>query len=164
MGVAKRGLKKFKEAEEWYRKAVELDKKDPRPWYNLAVLNQDHLIGQDDVEQPQIEEFYNVAKKHCGEFNKIAEGNKKYAVAVKDCLDRIAIIDDAIQTFRVMEELEKKAAALAEQEKKAEDERRKKLLEMEKQAAAAGTQSPTEAADAAAAAEAAAAKAEEKSE
>jgi tetratricopeptide (TPR) repeat protein len=160
MGVAKRGLKKFKEAEEWYRKALELDKKDPRPWYNLAVLNQDHLIGQDNVEQPQIEEYYNVAKKHCGEFNKIAEGNKKYAVAVKDCLDRIAIIDDAIQTFRVMEELEKKAAALAEAEKKAEAERRKKLIEMEKQAAAAGQQSPTEAADAAAAAEAAKNKAE----
>jgi Tfp pilus assembly protein PilF len=160
MGVAKRGLKKFKEAEEWYRKALEMDKKDPRPWYNLAVLNQDHLIGQDGVEQPQIEEFYNIAKKHCAEFNKVAEGNKKYAAAVKDCLDRIAIIDDAIQTFRVMEELEKKAAALAEAEKKAEDERRKKLLEMEKQAAAAGQASPTEMADKAAAEEAAKVKAE----
>ena len=158
MGVAKRGLKKFKEAEEWYRKAMEVDKKDPRPWYNLAVLNQDHLIGQDGVDQPQIEEFYNIAKKHCGEFNKMAEGDKKYADAVKDCLDRIAIIDDAIQTFRVMEELEKKAAEMAELEKKQEEERRKRLLEMEKQAAAAGQPSPEEQADAAAAAEAAAEK------
>ena len=154
MGVAKRGLKKFKEAEEWYRKAMEVDKKDPRPWYNLAVLNQDHLIGQDNVDQPQIEEFYNIAKEHCGKFNKMAEGNKKYADAVKDCLDRIAIIDDAIQTFRVMEELEKKAAELAELERKQEEERRKKLLEMEKQAAAAGQPSPEEEAAKAAAAEA----------
>lgn len=144
MGVAKRGLKKFKEAEEWYRKAMDVDKKDPRPWYNLAVLNQDHLIGQDGVDQPQIEEYYNIAKEHCGKFNKMAEGNKKYADAVKDCLDRIAIIDDAIQTFRVMEELEKKAAELAALEKKQEDERRKKLLEMEQKAMAAGQPSPEE--------------------
>ena len=45
MGVAKRGLRSSK-AEEWYRKALEMDKKDPRPWYNLAVLNQDHLIAK----------------------------------------------------------------------------------------------------------------------
>ena len=143
MGVAKRGLKKFEAAEKWYRDAMEIDKKDPRPWYNLAVLNQDHLIGQDGVDQAKIEEFYNIAKKHCGKFNKMAEGDKTYADAVKDCLDRIAIIDDAIQTFRVMEELERKAKELAELEKKQEEERRKKLLEMEKKAQAAGEPSPS---------------------
>ena len=156
MGVAKRGLKKFKEAEEWYRKAMDIDKKDPRPWYNLAVLNQDHLIGQEDVDQVKIEEFYNIAKEHCGKFNKMAEGNKKYADTVKDCLDRIAIIDDAIQTFRVMEELEKKAAELAEMERKQEEERRKRLLELEQQAMAAGQPSVEEQQDAEAEAEAAA--------
>ena len=155
MGVAKRGLKKFPDAEEWYRKAMEIDKKDPRPWYNLAVLNQDHLIGQDDVEQAQLEEFYNIAKEHCGKFNKMAEGNKKYADTVKDCLDRVAIIDDAIQTFRVMEQLEKKAAELAALEKKQEDDRRKRLLELEQQAMAAGQPSVEEQQDAADAADAA---------
>ena len=164
MGVAKRGLKKFKEAEEWYRKAAELDKKDPRPWYNLAVLNQDHLIGQDNVDQPQIEEFYKIAKEHCQKFNKMAEGNKTYTAAVKDCDDRIAIIDDTFVTFQVMKELEKKAAELAELEKKQEEERRKQLLELEKQAAAAGQRSPEEIADEAAKAEADAAKAAEKAE
>lgn len=154
MGVAKRGLKKFKEAEEWYRKALEIDKKDPRPWYNLAVLNQDHLIGQDDVEQKQIEEYYNVAKEHCGKFNKAAEGNKAYADSVKDCLDRVAIINDAIKTFRLMEELEKQAEAMAQKEKEQELERRKRLLEMEQKAAAAGQRSPEEQADEAAKAEA----------
>jgi len=138
MGVAKRGLKKFDEAEEWYRKAMEIDKKDPRPWYNLAVLNQDHLIGQDDVDQVKIEEYYNIAKDHCGKFNKMAEGDKQYADTVKDCLDRIAIIDDAIQTFRVMEELERKAAELAELERKQEEERRQRLLELEQKAMEAG--------------------------
>ena len=155
MGVAKRGLKKFPDAEEWYRKAMEIDKKDPRPWYNLAVLNQDHLIGQDDVEQAQLEEFYNIAKEHCGKFNKMAEGNKRYADTVKDCLDRVAIIDDAIQTFRVMEQLEKKAAELAALEKKQEDDRRKRLLELEQQAMAAGQPSVEEQQDAADAADAA---------
>ncbi|MFO7566698.1 MAG: tetratricopeptide repeat protein [Enhygromyxa sp.] len=159
MGVAKRGLKKFTDAEEWYRKAVEIDKKDPRPWYNLAVLNQDHLIGQDNVDQPQIEEFYKIAKEHCQKFNKMAEGNKAYTDAVKDCLDRIAIIDDTFETFRVMKELEKKAAELAELERKQEEERRKQLLELEKQAAAAGQPSPEELAEAEAKAEAEAEKA-----
>lgn len=154
MGVAKRGLKKFKDAEEWYRKAMEVDKKDPRPWYNLAVLNQDHLIGQDDIDQPEIEAFYNVAKEHCIKFNTMAEGNKTYATAVKDCLDRVAIIDDAITTFRVMEKLEAKAAEIMALEKKQEQERRQRLLDMEKKAAAAGQPSPEEAAKTEAAAKA----------
>jgi Tfp pilus assembly protein PilF len=161
MGVAKRGLKKYKEAEEWYRKAADLDKKDPRPFYNLAVLNQDHLVGQDGVDQPQIEEFYKIAKGHCATFNKMAEGNKAYADAVKDCLDRMAIIDDTFLTFKIMLELEKKAKEIAELEKKQEQERIQKLLEMEKQAAAAGQASPEELADQAAKAEADKRKAED---
>ncbi len=138
MGVAKRGLKKFKQADEWYRKAMEIDKKDGRPWYNLGILNQDHLIGQDDVDQVALEAYYNKAKEHYQKFLKMAEGDKKLAAAVKDSLDRIAIIDDAIQTFRVMEDLEKRAAEIAAQEKKAEQERIQKLLDLEKKAAAAG--------------------------
>ncbi len=159
MGVAKRGLKKFKEAEEWYRKAMEVDKKDPRPWYNLGILNQDHLIGQDGVEQAEIEKFYNTAKEHYGKFMKAAEGDKRYADAVKDALDRVAIIDDAISTFRVMEKLEAEAKKIQEAAEAAEKERRKKLLELEKAAEAAGGPSPTEVADKAAAEEAAKAKA-----
>lgn len=142
MGVAKRGLKKFKEAEEWYRKAMEVDKKDPRPWYNLGILNQDHLIGQDDVDQAAIEAYYNTAKEHYGKFIKMAEGNKDLADSVKDAQDRIIIIDDAIATFRLMEELERKAKEIEEKARKAEEERRKKLLEMEQKAAAAGEPSP----------------------
>jgi tetratricopeptide (TPR) repeat protein len=160
MGVAKRGLKKFKEAEEWYRKAMEIDKKDPRPWYNLGILNQDHLIGQDGVEQPDIEKFYNTAKEHYGKFMKAAEGDKRYADAVKDAIDRVAIIDDAISTFRVMEKLEAEAKKIQEAAEKAEQERRKKLLEMEKAAEASGGPSVMEQQDAAAAADAAKNKAE----
>lgn len=138
MGVAKRGLKKFTEAEEWYRKAMEVDKKDPRPWYNLGVLNQDHLIGQDGVDQAKIESFYNTAKEHYGKFIKMAEGKKPLAASVQDAKDRIIIIDDAINTFRIMEELERKAKELEELERKQEEERRKRLLEMEAKAQAGG--------------------------
>jgi tetratricopeptide (TPR) repeat protein len=164
MGVAKRGLEKFAEAEEWYRKAAELDKKDPRPWYNLAVLNQDHLIGQDNVDQPQIEEFYKTAKQHCAKFKQMAEGNKAYAEAVKDCVDRMAIVDDTVETFEVMKKLEEEVARLAELEKQQEEERRKRLRELEEQAAEAGQPSPEKLADAEAKAEADAAKAAKRAE
>jgi tetratricopeptide (TPR) repeat protein len=154
MGVAKRGLQKFKEAEEWYRKAAELDKKDPRPWYNLAVLNQDHLIGLDGVDQPQIVEFYTAAKAHCAKFKQMAERDKAYTAAVKDCVDRMAIVDDTFETFVVMKDLEEQAAKLAELEKQQEEERRKQLRELEERAAAAGQPSPEALADAEAKAEA----------
>lgn len=164
MGVAKRGLKKFKEAEEWYKKALEVDKKDPRPWYNLGLLNQEHLTGQDNLEQADIEKLYNVAKEHYGKFIKAAEGDKRYAEAVKDASDRIIIIDDAINTFRVMEQLEKEAKAIQEAAEKAEQERRKRLLELEKQAAAQGGPSVMELEDQKAAEEAAKVKAERDAE
>lgn len=164
MGVAKRGLKKFKEAEEWYRKAMEVDKKDPRPWYNLGILNQDHLIGQDNIEQPDIEKFYNTAKEHYGKFMKAAEGDKRYAAAVKDALDRVAIIDDAISTFRKMEQLEAEVKKIQDAADKAEKERREKLRKMEEAAEAAGGPSVMEQADQAAAADAAKNKAESDAE
>jgi tetratricopeptide (TPR) repeat protein len=164
LGVAKRGLKKFKEAEEWYRKAMDVDKKDPRPWYNLGILNQDHLIGQEGVEQADIEKFYNTAKEHYGKFIKAAEGDKRYAEAVKDASDRVIIIDDAIATFRVMEKLQKEAEEIARKAEEAEKERRKKLLEMEKAAEASGGPSVLEQQEAEAAAEAAKVKAESDAE
>jgi tetratricopeptide (TPR) repeat protein len=43
LGVAQRGLKKFKEAEESYNKAIKLNASDPRAFFNLGVLYQDHL-------------------------------------------------------------------------------------------------------------------------
>ena len=68
---------------------------------------------------------YNVAKKHFG--NVVAKGgsNKKFAHEVQDSKDRIIIIDDAIATFRIMEELERKAAEIA----KKEEEEAAKLIE-----------------------------------
>jgi Flp pilus assembly protein TadD len=145
MAVAKRGLKKFKEAQSWNDKASKVDSKDPRPWYNLAILNQEHLIGQDDIEQKQLEEFYNVAKKHYGKFIAMAENDKDYKDQVQDAKDRIIIIDDAIETFRKMEELEKQAEELRKQEEAAAQKERERLKELERkarEAAAAASSAP----------------------
>jgi tetratricopeptide (TPR) repeat protein len=142
MGVAKRGLKKFKEAEEQYLKAAKVDAKDSRPWYNLGVLAQDHLVGQEGVDSKKLEEYYNIAKKHYGKYLSMSESGKPDPTALKDAKDRIAIIDDAIASFRIMEQLEKKAAELAEKEKKANEAEQKRLLDLEKQAEAAASSAP----------------------
>ena len=147
MGVAKRGRKDYTGAEDWYRKALEVDAADPRPRYNLAILNQDHLIGQEDVDQDQIKVFYNVAKEHCGTFETLAAPDKRFAVAVADCLDRVAIIDDALHTFDVMDEIEDRAAKIAAAAEAAELARRERLLKLEQDAMARGEPSPEELAD-----------------
>ena len=45
LGVAKRGLRKYDDAEKAYRQAMTLDVGDPRPWYNLGILAQEHRSG-----------------------------------------------------------------------------------------------------------------------
>ncbi len=137
MGVTMRGLKKFKEAEKYYNQAAKLRGGDPRPWYNLGILNQEHLIGQDGVDKVQIEGYYNTAKKHFGKAVSLAATNKDYEHVVKDSKDRIIIIDDTIATFRVMEDLEKKAAEIAAAEAAANKKERERLLALEKKATAA---------------------------
>jgi tetratricopeptide (TPR) repeat protein len=137
MAVSKRGLKKFKEAQTWYDKAAKVDSKDPRPWYNLAILNQEHLIGQDGVDQKQIEEFFNIAKKHYGKFIAMAGSRKEFKASVADAKDRVIIIDDTILTFRKMEELQKKADELAKKEAAENKKERERLLELERKARAA---------------------------
>ena len=142
MGVAQRGLKAYEEAERWYRDAMDLDEHDPRPWYNLAVLNQDHLIGQDGIEVPQIKEFYNVAKEHCATFESVAAGDRRWASAVEDCADRVAVIDDALHTFDVMDEIKRKAEELARLEAEQEEARREVLRQREREAMEQGLPSP----------------------
>jgi tetratricopeptide (TPR) repeat protein len=145
MAVAKRGLKKYKEAQEWNDKASKVSSRDPRPWYNLGILNQEHLIGQDNVDQKQIEEFYNVAKKHYAKFIAMAENDKAFKDTVQDAKDRIIIIDDAIETFRKMEELEKQAEELRKKEEEAAKKEHDRLLELERkarEAAAAASSTP----------------------
>ncbi len=134
LGVAQRGLKKFKEAEESYNKAVKLNASDPRPWFNLGVLYQDHLSTQDGVDMKKGESLIAVAKKHYAKFKETAAANKAYGTRVLEANDRIATIDQTFEFNKISVELEKKAAEMAALQKKQEDEERKRLLDLEKQA------------------------------
>ncbi|MDC0717982.1 tetratricopeptide repeat protein [Nannocystis bainbridge] len=137
LGVAQRGLRKFKEAEASYNKALKLNASDPRPIYNLGVLYQDHISTQDTVDTAQNEKLINVAKGHYNKFIETVKSDKKWSQQVLLAKDRIATIDETIAFNRVSEEMMKKAKELEAIAKKQEEEERKRLLDLEKQAEAA---------------------------
>ena len=134
LGVAERGLKKFKEAEEAYKEASKLDPKDPRPWYNLGILNQEHLATTGEVGEEETKKFFNVAKGHYNKFLELAGASADYKQRVLDVKDRLVTIDETFENFKIMKEMEKKAKELEELQKKQEEEERKRLLELERQA------------------------------
>jgi tetratricopeptide (TPR) repeat protein len=137
LGVAQRGLKKFKDAEASYNKALKLNASDPRPLFNLGVLYQDHLGTQDDVTTEQNEKLITVAKGHYNKFIELAKNDKQWAQQVLLAKDRIATIDQTFEFNRISKELMKKAKEMEEMQRKQEEEERKRLLELEKQAEAA---------------------------
>jgi tetratricopeptide (TPR) repeat protein len=147
MGVAKRGLKKYDEARKHYEDAAKLDAKDPRPSYNLGILEHEHVSATKDDRAGQ-EAAFKVAKKHYEKFVSLAGSGKSWKPMVDDAKGRSVTIDDAIAAFRRAEEMQKKADELAALEKKQAEEERKRLLELEKKAMEAA-----EAAEAAGAAE-----------
>jgi tetratricopeptide (TPR) repeat protein len=143
LGVARRGQKKYKEAEDAYNAAAKLSANDPRPIFNLAVLYNDHMIGEGG-DTKKLEEIYNVAKKHFQKAQGIAGTNKQWAYFAQESKDRVIIIDDAIDQFRKQEEMAKQMEELAKleaEQKKAEQERLKELERqaMEEEAAGGGT-------------------------
>jgi tetratricopeptide (TPR) repeat protein len=135
LGVAQRGLKKFKEAEESYKKALKLSASDPRPWFNLGVLYQDHLSTQDGVDpMKEGEKLIATAKTHYQKFIETAGGNKNYATRVLEAKDRIATIEQTFDFNKITVELEKKAAEMAKLQAEQDAAERKRLLDLEKQA------------------------------
>jgi len=135
LGVAQRGLKKFKEAEASYNKAKGLSASDPRPWFNLGVLYQDHLSTQDGVDpMKEGEKLINVAKGHYNKFISTAGANAAFKTRVLEAKDRIATIDQTFEYNKISVELEKKAAAMAKVAAEQEAVERKRLLELEKAA------------------------------
>ncbi|MBK8260925.1 MAG: tetratricopeptide repeat protein [Nannocystis sp.] len=134
LGVAQRGLKQFKEAEESYKEASKIDPKDPRPAYNLGILNQEHLATTSDVDEEGTKKFFNIAKGHYNKFLELAGANAEYKQRVLDVKDRLVTIDETFENFKVMKEMEKKAKELEELQKKQDEEERKRLLELERQA------------------------------
>ncbi|MEZ4452378.1 MAG: tetratricopeptide repeat protein [Nannocystaceae bacterium] len=134
LGVAYRGQKKFKEADEAYREASKIDPKDPRPWYNLGILNQEHLATTGDIDEEGTKKYFNIAKGHYDKFLSLANSNATYKQRVLDVQDRLATIKETFDNFEKMKEIMKKAKEMEELQKKQEAEERKRLLELEKQA------------------------------
>jgi tetratricopeptide (TPR) repeat protein len=145
MAVAKRGLGKLEAAETHCNKAAALDPDDPRPWYNLGLLYQEHLSARDDVDGPALERLYERAQEHYRKFLSVAGKNRAHAREVQDAKDRIVIIDDYFQGLaqqRVLEarvrklEAEAQAAELADRQRRLDLERR--ALEQQRQAQTRG--------------------------
>ncbi|WAS91444.1 tetratricopeptide repeat protein [Nannocystis punicea] len=134
LGVAQRGLKKFKDAESSYTLALRLDATDPRPLFNLGVLYQDHISTQDSVDEKANVKLITVAKGHYDKFLAVAGADKKWKHEVLLVKDRIATIDESIRFAGVAADLRAKAAELAAQAKAAELAEQKRLLELERQA------------------------------
>jgi len=134
LGVAYRGQKKFKEADEAYREASKIDPKDPRPWYNLGILNQEHIATTGDIDEAGTKKYFNIAKDHYGKFTSLAGTNAAYKERVLDVKDRLATIEETFRNFETMKEIMKKAKEMEALQKKQEEEERKRLLELEKQA------------------------------
>lgn len=136
MGVAKRGLKKYKEAQKFFEKATKVAAKDPRAHFNLGVLAQEHLISEDGVDQAKIEALFGRAKSHFKMFLTVAGSKAEWKDLKEEARLRMLHIDEAIDSFRVAEELAKKAKAMEEAARKADEEERKRLLELEAKAEA----------------------------
>ena len=134
LGVAQRGLKKYKEAEESYNKAIKLNASDPRAFFNLGVLYQDHLAVQDGVDMDGSEKLGAVAKKHYTKFQETAAANKAFATRLLEAKDRVVTLDQNVEFNRITKELEKKAAEMAKKQAEADEAEKKRLLELEKQA------------------------------
>jgi tetratricopeptide (TPR) repeat protein len=129
LGVAKRGLRKYGEAEQAYRRAIEIDSADPRPWYNLGILSQEHLSAGADDEQALIAS-YEQALGHYQAFIDTAGSVPRWRAPVNEAKDRVAIVKDSIASIEAIaanqiayEEL----LLLEEQQRLEEIERRKRL-------------------------------------
>lgn len=101
MGVAKRGLKDFGAAEEFFNKAVGVDASRADAYFNLGVLYQDFRANQ---EQQDLRKAQGAYRKAIGYFGKASAsrsasaGLKKEAAAnVKVCEANIKSLEEAIK-------------------------------------------------------------------
>lgn len=132
LGVAKRGLRKFDDAEQAYRRALALDSSDPRPWYNLGILAQEHRSGMLGDEQA-LTTAYELALENYRTFVDQAGASPRWRDAVADAKDRIAVVEDTIDVIeknrRLQDEYDQLLALEAKQ--RAEEIERLRKLESE---------------------------------
>ena len=149
LGVAQRGLRKYKEAETSFKKAMDMAKSDPRPLYNLGILYHEHIGATQEGEFDKAP--YNTAKEYYNKFAAKAGGQAPYQKQVDDAKQRVKAIDQLFTDIEEMKKLEAEQAKLAELEKKQQDEEKKRLLDLEAKAkaAAGGGAAPAAGGDAA---------------
>lgn len=134
LGVAQRGLKKLKAAEKSYNTASKINSKDPRPYYNLGILYQEHFAVTDDVDEAGQKKAWNTAKKHYNKFISMSGGNKAMAEKVLIAKDSIANIDESFDIMKQMKILEAEAAKMAKLQEEQDRKERERLLKLEQQA------------------------------
>jgi len=154
LGVAQRGLRKYKEAETSFKKAMDMAKNDPRPLYNLGILYHEHIGATQEGEFDKTP--YNTAKDYYNKFVAKAGGQAPYAKQVDDAKQRVTAIEQLFKDIEEMKKLEAEQAKLAELEKKQQEEEKKRLLDLEAKAKAAAGAGAAPAPDAGAAGGAAA--------
>ena len=136
LGVAKRGLRKYDEAEQAYRQAVEVDRADPRPWYNLGILAQEHLSST--VEADEAMQIYAQARTYYETFVSTAGTSPRWRSEISEAKDRIAIIDDTIETIERGKQIQIEYERLMEAEKQARLAEIERLRQLEQQGTSVG--------------------------
>lgn len=134
LGVAQRGLRKYKEAEKAFKKAEDLSKSDPRALYNLGILYHEHIAAtQEEFSKTP----YTTAKDYYNKFVAKAGGKQDYAAQVEDAKNRMGAIEQLFKDIEEMKKLEEEQKKMMELEKKQQEEEKKRLLELEAKARAA---------------------------
>jgi tetratricopeptide (TPR) repeat protein len=145
LGVAQRGLRKYKDAEGSFKKALDMAKNDPRPLYNLGILYHEHIAATQEGDFDKTP--YNTAKEYYNKFVAKAGGQSGYGKQVDDAKARVVAIDQLFKDIEEMKKLEEEQKKLAELEKKQQDEEKKRLLDLEAKAKAAAGGGAAPAAD-----------------
>ncbi len=134
LGVAQRGLRKYKEAEKSFKKAIDLAKSDPRPLYNLGILYQEHIGGsQDDFDKAP----YNTAIDFYDKFVSKAGSKADFKTQVDDAKNRVSDIKQLFKDIDELKKLEAQQKELEELARKQQEEEKKRLLDIEAKAKAA---------------------------
>jgi tetratricopeptide (TPR) repeat protein len=135
LGVAQRGLRKYKEAEASFKKAMDMAKSDPRPLYNLGILYHEHIAATQEGDFNKTP--YNTAKDYYNKFVAKAGGAGPFAKQVDDAKNRVVAIDQLFKDIEEMKKLEEEQKKLAEIQRKQQEEEKKRLLDLEAKAKAA---------------------------
>jgi tetratricopeptide (TPR) repeat protein len=137
LGVAQRGLRKYKDAESSFKKALDLSKSDPRALYNLGILYHEHIAATQEGDFDKAP--YNTAKEYYNKFVSKAGGNSTYAAQVDDAKNRVGAIEQLFKDIEEMKKLEAEQEAMMALQKKQQEEEKKRLLELEAKAKAAAS-------------------------